>query len=217
MVTTVVPMYDAYDAWHVPSRCSVSLPLLSLLCLQLLDLFDPEMAGSERLRAAEMLYARCINPLDFWLTAVPTMPAAQVCDEASYLSDHAVHCDLHARMHGSPSTTMTDAQRAYPCRTYMSFCTDLWARSFSFFVQCSSREAGNIHSLLASPHLLLHLHTRQPCSLRGVMCTAHHHRCLCSRSLAGIELKQALQLNGTMTCSPIILVHIPATVTSLFV
>jgi hypothetical protein len=46
--------------------------------LQLLDLFDPEMAASERLRAAEMLYARCINPLDFWLTALPTMPLAQV-------------------------------------------------------------------------------------------------------------------------------------------
>lgn len=43
-----------------------------------MDLFDPEIALSERMRAAEMLYARCSNPLDFWLQALPKMPAMQV-------------------------------------------------------------------------------------------------------------------------------------------
>lgn len=43
-----------------------------------MDLFDPEIALSERMRAAEMLYARCMNPLDFWLQALPRMPAMQV-------------------------------------------------------------------------------------------------------------------------------------------
>lgn len=46
--------------------------------MQMLDLFDPEMASSERLHAAELLYARCYNPLDFWESALPEMSNAQV-------------------------------------------------------------------------------------------------------------------------------------------
>lgn len=62
-------------------RGSTHLCHLQLDCfhLQLLDLFDPEMATSERLRAAEMLYARCSNPLHFWERAVPLLPPLQVC------------------------------------------------------------------------------------------------------------------------------------------
>ena len=36
------------------------------------------MASSERIRAAEMLYARCVQPLDFWLDAMPTLPPMQI-------------------------------------------------------------------------------------------------------------------------------------------
>ena len=36
------------------------------------------MAASERIRAAEMIYARCTQPLDFWLEAMPTLPTLQV-------------------------------------------------------------------------------------------------------------------------------------------
>jgi hypothetical protein len=43
-----------------------------------MDLFDAEMATSERMRAGEMMYARCTNPLDFWLEALPTLPPMQV-------------------------------------------------------------------------------------------------------------------------------------------
>jgi hypothetical protein len=47
--------------------------------LQLIDLFDAEMAISERLRASEMMYSRCTNPLLFWEEALPTLPTLQVC------------------------------------------------------------------------------------------------------------------------------------------
>ena len=53
-------------------------PLPALPHAQLIDLFDAEMATSERLRAGEMLYARCVNPLEFWLAALPTLPVLQV-------------------------------------------------------------------------------------------------------------------------------------------
>ncbi|GAX72927.1 hypothetical protein CEUSTIGMA_g382.t1 [Chlamydomonas eustigma] len=45
--------------------------------LRLIELFDPDMATSERLRASEMLYARCVQPLDFWLEALPNLPPLQ--------------------------------------------------------------------------------------------------------------------------------------------
>lgn len=57
--------------------CSAA-PLCLVTPVQLIDLFDAEMATSERLRAGEMLYARCTNPLDFWLCAMPTLPLLQV-------------------------------------------------------------------------------------------------------------------------------------------
>jgi len=37
------------------------------------------MASSERLKAAEVLYTRCYNPLDFWEAALPEMTQTQVC------------------------------------------------------------------------------------------------------------------------------------------
>lgn len=46
--------------------------------MQLIELFDPEMSSNERIRAAEMLYARCVQPLDFWLDALPTLPPMQI-------------------------------------------------------------------------------------------------------------------------------------------
>ncbi|KAG1665959.1 hypothetical protein FOA52_003183 [Chlamydomonas sp. UWO 241] len=49
--------------------------------LQFIDLFDAEMAISERLRASEMMYSRCTNPLLFWEEALPTLPALQVWGE----------------------------------------------------------------------------------------------------------------------------------------
>ncbi|KAF5832617.1 hypothetical protein DUNSADRAFT_11434 [Dunaliella salina] len=45
--------------------------------LQMLDLFDPEMSSSERLHAAEVLYTRCYNPLDFWEAALPELSEMQ--------------------------------------------------------------------------------------------------------------------------------------------
>ncbi|GAX83706.1 hypothetical protein CEUSTIGMA_g11131.t1 [Chlamydomonas eustigma] len=45
--------------------------------LKLIELFDADMATSERLRAGEMLYARCVQPLDFWLEALPKLPFQQ--------------------------------------------------------------------------------------------------------------------------------------------
>ena len=56
---------------------AVGLPSLPFR-VQLIELFDPEMASSERIRAAEMLYARCVQPLDFWLDAMPTLPPMQI-------------------------------------------------------------------------------------------------------------------------------------------
>jgi hypothetical protein len=50
----------------------------NLTSSQLIELFDAEMANSERLRAGEMLYARCVQPLDFWLQVLPTMAPIQV-------------------------------------------------------------------------------------------------------------------------------------------
>ncbi len=41
--------------------------------IRLINLFDVEMATSERLRAGEMLYARCVQPLDFWIEALPRL------------------------------------------------------------------------------------------------------------------------------------------------
>jgi hypothetical protein len=46
--------------------------------LLLIELFDAEMASTERLRAGEMMYARCTNPLLFWELALPTLPTLQV-------------------------------------------------------------------------------------------------------------------------------------------
>ena len=45
---------------------------------QLIELFDHEMAASERIRAAEILYSRCVQPIDFYLEALPTLPVKQV-------------------------------------------------------------------------------------------------------------------------------------------
>jgi len=56
---------------------SISHPI-SLILLQLLDLFDAEMSSSERLHAAEVMYTRCYNPLDFWETALPELSEMQV-------------------------------------------------------------------------------------------------------------------------------------------
>eukprot|EP00798_Chlamydomonas_sp_ICE-L_P001749 gene1749-33158_t len=55
--------------------------------LELVDVFDPEMSATERIAAAEMLYARCTNPLLFWSQGLPLMPPQQQIAVKSTLGD----------------------------------------------------------------------------------------------------------------------------------
>jgi hypothetical protein len=62
--------------------------------MQLLELFDGEMSISERLHAAEVLYTRCYNPLDFHETILEELPPMQVrvcVNLAALLLQYSIH------------------------------------------------------------------------------------------------------------------------------
>lgn len=56
--------------------CSPEHHLNACCSLQLLESFDA--VASLRIMLSEILYARCTNPLDFWLKALPCLPQSQV-------------------------------------------------------------------------------------------------------------------------------------------